>query len=368
VTGASTYSWVGPLGFTSAVLNPTVAAGLPSTGTYTFTATDAGGCSASATSTVVVNPYPSTYVNPITATAFCDGDSATLDATAVPGNVYQWYDGGVAIPGATNASYKTYSSGNFKVEVTDINGCSAITPTGLPVVELNNPPVTPAGPLLLCIGDNGNLTVNTNGVTSGITFQWQRDGVNIPGAVSASHVASTSGLYKVIITVPSTGCVASSPDVTVVVNSYPVPVITPTGTSLTTAGVYAFYQWFVNTVSIPGATSSVYTPSAGGSYRVRVTDANGCSAYSGAYPIYTTGVGDLNTSGIRLYPNPANDLLRIESPFPVQAVISGMDGRVLGSHNNVTEINLSKYPTGLYLVTIYNEAGERIAVEKVTKQ
>ncbi len=349
--------------------SPTVPAGLPSSGVYTLEVTDAGGCTISTTTLVTVFIPPSSVVTPLTPTAFCETDSARLDAVTTPGDTYQWFDNGVAIPGATDATYWSHGTGNYKVQVTDGNGCTSTTAVGIPTVMLSNPAVSPVGPVLLCQGDNGTITVNTNGVTSGLTFQWQKDGVDLPGSVGFSHVASASGVYRCVVSVPASGCTATSQPVTVDVNTYPIPTLSYAGTVLSTAAAYANYQWFLNTIAIAGATTSAITPTTVGNYRVRVTDGNGCTAYSAGFAVNTVSVGSVNAAAtIRLYPNPVNDVLRIESPVPVSAVISSIEGKVISRHQNAGEIDIHNLPTGLYLVAIYDEAGDRIKVEKITKQ
>ena len=81
-TTAPTYSWSGPGGFTSTLLNPTVP-GAPTVGVYSFTATD-GTCTLTMTATQPLLPTsPIPVINPSPATV-CNGSSVTLTAT-VPG-------------------------------------------------------------------------------------------------------------------------------------------------------------------------------------------------------------------------------------------------------------------------------------------
>ena len=373
LTGAATgtiasYQWTGPLGFTSTLLNPTITGGLPSSGNYTLSVTDASGCRAAATTLVTVYPAPLTTISPVTLLAFCDGDSATLDVPGPAGSTYQWYDGTTPIVGATNQIYKTGVSGNYKVEVTDANGCTGITPVATPTVLLSTPPVSPAGPVLLCSGDNGLLTVNTNGVTSGITYQWQRDGVDIPGSVSSSHFVSVSGTYRCIVSVASASCSSPSTATVVDVNDYPTPVVAYSGSLLSTSSVFAQYQWFLNTVSIAGATNATYAPTTNGNYRVRVTDANGCTSFSAGYPVNTVGINDINSVAVRLYPNPVTATLQIAYATPVRVVVSTVDGRIVADEHSVNNVNMASYSAGIYVVTVYSPNGDRLLLQKVVKQ
>lgn len=365
----ASYSWTGPFGFTSTDANPTITTGLPANGSYTLEVTDVNGCSAKAVTVVTVTPAPASDIIAMTAVAFCDADSATLSAVT-PGMNYQWYNGTAPIAGATDQQYVTYASGNYKVEVTNPGtGCTSITSVSTNTVLLSTPPVSPAGPILLCIGDNGTLSVNTNGVTAGINFQWQKDGVNIPGAGSVSYVAGVSGTYRLVLTVPATGCTATSNEVSVVVNENPIPVITFSGSNLNTVGAYTTYQWFLNTVAIPGATSATYHPTTAGSYRVRVSDIAGCTAFSTPVLVTTVSIDDVAATNIRLYPNPVNGKLQVSGIGSVNCIVSTVDGKVLVNSHNTNEIDFSHLPDGLYLVTILNpETGEKLTTQKITKQ
>lgn len=373
LTGAATgtiasYQWSGPLGFSSTMLNPTVTGGLPSSGNYTLSVTDASGCRAAASTLVTVYPAPLTTISPVTLLAFCEGDSAILDAPGPAGSTFQWYDGTTAVAGATNQTYKAGVTGNYKVEVTDANGCIGTTPVATPTVLLSTPPVSPAGPVLLCSGDNGLLTVNTNGVTAGLNYQWQKDGVNIPGSISNSHFVSESGSYACIVSVTSSTCTSTSSATVVDVNDYPTPVVAYSGSVLSTSNIFAQYQWFINTVAIAGATNATYAPATNGNYRVRVTDANGCTSFSSGYPVNTVGINDINTVAIKLYPNPVTETLLIEYATPVRVVVCSADGRVVTDKNNVTSVDMSGNSAGVYMVTVYSSDGERLLVQKIVKQ
>ncbi len=73
---------------------------------------------ANAATTVVVN----TIVPPtITESSFTLSSSVS--------NFYQWYNSGLLIPGATQQNYAVFTTGNYVVEITDVNGCSAFSDT-----------------------------------------------------------------------------------------------------------------------------------------------------------------------------------------------------------------------------------------------
>ena len=94
-------------------------------GTYTLTATDASGCSGTGAAVVVADALAiSTSISstPASNSASSDG-TATVVATGGTGSFsYSWDDGN----NQTSATAVALTSGNYTVEITDGNGCSAI--------------------------------------------------------------------------------------------------------------------------------------------------------------------------------------------------------------------------------------------------
>lgn len=67
---------------------------------------------------------PVAIITPLGPTTFCDGDSVVLQANTGTGLTYAWKKGSNFISGATQSSYTAKKEGNYKVEVTNANGCS----------------------------------------------------------------------------------------------------------------------------------------------------------------------------------------------------------------------------------------------------
>ncbi len=68
-----------------------------------------------------------------------------------------------------------------------------------------------------------------------------------------------------------------------------VPHISQNGIDLETSGGF-FLQWYFNTLIIPGATASVYTPVMNGVYTVIATDSVGCSYQSDPFIMQNVGI------------------------------------------------------------------------------
>jgi hypothetical protein len=99
-------------------------------GNYKVTVTNTlTGCSRpSGSATVVtVNALPSTTITPQGSTTFCAGDSVQLNGNTGTGLTYKWKKGSNYISGATLSHYTATAEGNYRVQVTNSNGCSKLS-------------------------------------------------------------------------------------------------------------------------------------------------------------------------------------------------------------------------------------------------
>lgn len=92
---------------------------------YNVVVTNSTGCSkVSANKSVTVNPLPTSTITAQGPTTFCAGGSVILQANSGTGLTYQWIKGVNTIAGATLQNYSATTGGNYKVAVTNANGCS----------------------------------------------------------------------------------------------------------------------------------------------------------------------------------------------------------------------------------------------------
>jgi surface antigen len=100
-------------------------------GTYKVAVLNTAGCRAIYSKTIVVTPLPVPVVTQ---------NNGVLSAGSFAS--YQWMKDGVNIAGATGQTFTTNASGNYKVKVTNANGCEGIslpvTVSTLGISELNN--------------------------------------------------------------------------------------------------------------------------------------------------------------------------------------------------------------------------------------
>ena len=317
---------------------------------------------------VHVNAAPASVITPGGPTTFCTGGSVLLVASG-GGTAYQWYNNGVPIFTGTGSTYTATTSDTFTVRVTNALGCSAVS-NPVKVTASINAIINSSSATSFCIGGNTILTANTGGVVGSISYQWMKNGLVIPSATLVNYFVNASGNYQVIVTISggSGSCVDTASGLAVNVNPLPNPVASFNGVTVNTTNTYATYQWFVNTIGISGATNYSWLPSVNGGYKVKVTDINGCSNYSNTVQVSVVGINQIQKSGVKVYPNPANSVLHIESADEIHAIITGIEGRIMIDEYNAKNIDISHLANGLYLITLYNSNGDRISLQKLVKE
>lgn len=164
--------------------------------------------------TVVVNPLPIASVTALTASSFCTGDSCTIIASpSTTGNIFQWMNGANILSVASNSLYFAKTTATIKVIITDNNGCLSKTSTTSIKTKVNATPtanITPVGSTILAINSSVKLNASPS---SGVTWQWYKNGNIIPNATAKQYLAISSGSYSVAVT--KTGCTGISSSVVV---------------------------------------------------------------------------------------------------------------------------------------------------------
>ena len=271
-----------------------------SAGNYSYTVTDANGCSsASATTSITVSQPTLLVVTSSAGSVSCSGGTTTLIITATGGTAPYNGDGSF-----------TVGAGNYSNVVTDANGCSA-TAAGTVTTD-PAPTVNSVSNQIVCSGSN-TAAVVFSGAVSGTTFNWTNSNSSIGLSLNGtgdinSFVAVNSGTSAVTSTITVTptnnGCNGSAVNFTITVNPSPViqagsnsPVCLGSSIDFTASTVTgAAYNW-----SGDGFTSSDQNPSISnatlvmaGTYTLTVT-ANGCTS---APSTVTVAVNDCGGSDL----------------------------------------------------------------------
>jgi len=348
---AASYKWVGPCitGF-----DTTQSVNISCIGTYSVILknTIGGTCA----DTLSINVTPGTPVigivsSPVNDTV-CPGSSITLAGTG--GKTYNW-SGGIT----NGIAFSPSVSGQYVVTGTDSVGCSGkdsvtvITGSGsLPVITATSIPASDT----ICIGSQVTLTGNgasyynwSGGVKNGISFS-----------------PSSSGKY--IVTGTGTNGCSNTDTVNVVVKQGPVINISgqnliAAGTSdtLTASGAIS-YIWSTGSTN----DTTIVAPNSTTTYTITATGANGCSDTS-SYTVTiktVTGINTINSSsGLILYPNPANRILNLAfntqgKTLNAEIKIADITGKELIKMNSelkgnkMLPIDISSLSTGIYFISI----------------
>jgi subtilisin-like proprotein convertase family protein len=289
-TAPLAYAWSNGLN-----LNPiSVVANAPGNGvaTYTVTATDANGCSA--TDAINIKTLPSVTQTNVTAVqnvTLCGGTDGSISVDPVDGVApfsLAWSgaaSGVLAGLPATGGTIVGLPQGGYRITVTDASGagCSMV----LPSLVLNAPGLTVLPATLtqpLCAGQTGSISVTATGTNP--TFAWS-DG----GSTLAARTNLPVGTYTVTVTDGAcvqvlSDLVIQSPSALQVLQNQRVDVTcfgqnngVAEAVALGGTPPYAF-AW-----SDGSATTSLRTGLAPGNYTATATDANGCTVVGPTWQI-----------------------------------------------------------------------------------
>ena len=315
-SGPLTYSW------DNGVQNGT--SFIPTTSqTYTLTGTAAYGCIATDQVVVTVNALPT--VNAGADQSVCAGTAVTLSASGA--NTYAWNNNV-----SNGLAFTPTASGTYSVIGTDGNGC---TNTDQVAVTVNLLPTVNAGAdQSICKG--AAVTLSGTGAT---TYAWNN---NVTNGVAFNPIATAS--YSVSGT-DANGC-TNADEVIVTVNEASASTLTESA---------------MDSYTLNGQT---YTQS--GTYTQTITNAAGCdSTITLNLTLSFTGLGELSQA-VRIFPNPANDILNIESTSPLIGDYTMYDaaGRVIlqGTFTGmITSIDVRNIAPGTYTLQA-KELLERVVV------
>jgi len=259
-SGASTYSWVNGPNTDSFSINPTTAS------IFTVDATDAMGCTSSATAAIGVDPLPILSISPTTATV-CE--SSLVSYTASGATTYTWSDNTVGNILVTSPT----QSQTYTVTGTDNLGCVS---TETVAVFTNTLPVVLISPASASVCEMAQVSFTASGAT---TYTWN---ATLAGDIY-SLTATTSSVFIVEGT-NNEGCTATA---TIALTTYSTPIV---GISPATASVCqnaaanftavgaSTYSWSTNATT---ATLSI-VPNSNATYTVTGTSSDGCKAIASA--------------------------------------------------------------------------------------
>ena len=261
--------------------------------------------SADAVKFVLVSTIPPSITSHPSNQIVTEGEAATFSvaATGSAPLSYQWQKGGVNIPGATGATYiipVTVLGDNgaiFSCVVSNAVGSATSNPATLTVNAAVAPSIT-SHPSNQTVpeGSTATFSVAASG-SAPLSYQWQKGGVNIPGATGATYTTpacvllDSGALFRCKVTNIVSSVTSSNGTLTVTAVA---PSITshPSNQTVTQGSTATFsvaasgsaplsYQWQKNGSDISGATVATYTTPAavltdnGTTFRCMVSNAAG---------------------------------------------------------------------------------------------
>ena len=276
---------------------------------------------------VAVIPFPS-VINIAGPDFLCVGTHITLtDTTGLWINSWSQFGGQVSDSGTSSLYVLGLSAGTDVLTYSATNVCgTSSTEKVLTIYPAVLPgPIT--GPTMVCVDSIAVLSDSVSG-------SWLVANGN--ATVNSGNVRGvTAGLDTIYFTTTDACMQATTVQTIISVEAQPTPIISRTGSILSSTGGYYAYQWYYNGTLIPGATNDFYViyPSDTGVYEESVISYAGCSG-SGFY--YFHGLGVTNTPQppeyIRVFPNPGSGEFMVEVPIKSGRVsyrVSNIAGIVL---------------------------------------
>jgi hypothetical protein len=285
--------------------------------TFRVVVSNAAGTVTSAAATLTVNAAavpPTITVQPVSQTVTA-GQTASfvVAATGTAPLTYQWQKSGVNIAGANSTSYTTpatTTSDNgvtFRVVVSNTAGTATSAAATLTVNAAAVAPAIAAQPVnqTVTAGQAAGFSVAATG-TAPLSYQWQKSGVNIAGANSASYTTpattpSDNGATFRVVVSNAAGTVTSAAATLTVNAAVVAPAITtqPVSQAVVAGQTASFsvtatgtgplsYQWQKSGANVAGATSASYTTPVtttsdnGATFRVVVSNTAGTATSAAA--------------------------------------------------------------------------------------
>ncbi len=164
------------------------------------------------------------------------------------------------------------------------------------------------------------------------------------------------------------GC-DSTVNLALTIHPLPQPLISVNETELSTTEPYSAYRWLLDGDTIPNATERKYIVTENGSYRVVVTNENGCTDTSGTYTVSNVSVGHYGNfeDKISISPNPASGIVYVKAPIAVHIILTGVDGKLIKTAKNTTSLSVAELNNGIYMLRITDTNNNLLKVEKLIR-
>jgi hypothetical protein len=303
------------------------------TGSFSVIARSSKGCTANSNVlNVTVNENPTVSITANGSTSFCTGGSVDIASSQVGGNVWN--------TNATSDAITVTATGDFSLEYTDANGCSASSNTiSVNVSDSPIPTISANGSTSICDGSAVTLTAS-----AADSYAWTFNGAGLAETTQSIDV-TLEGLYTVNVT-NTDACNGVGSSTPILINVNPTPTADASFTQTNGSYTLQFLNNSTNASSYSwdfgdGTTSTSTNPShifaTGGDFTVVLTATNGdCS---NTFTINLTSVEvseNVAFEDLMVFPNPTENELNIQ---------------------------FSSFDSGIMNATIFNLAGQVVSAE-----
>jgi hypothetical protein len=283
---------------------------------------------------------------------------------------YQWSIPSTQTPGTQYRIRISDAADSTLFDVSDVNFSIA----GPPQLTAQPQPAT------VCEGQSVVLSVGAQGTA--LTYQWRRNGQNIPGATQATYqfvaTLSDAGIYDVVVSNACGSVTSDTVRVTVkerprITQQPPASLTVCVGQSVTlrvtATGTGLRYQWRRNGTPIPGATQSSYTiaavqPADSGIYDVVVSGECEPPAYSTQTELRVTGPP-------QIVEHPQSQSVRVGQSVTFRVQAQGQNLQYQWRKNGVAIAGATQpqytiaaaqlADAGLYDCLVWNECGQSVS-------
>lgn len=297
-----TYDWVGPNNFVSQIANPKkLKSELADAGTYTVTVTNGQSCSATATTSVVINELPP--LPTVDPRVFCAGD-AQEELKANGTYTILWY-GNNATGGTASTEFPTYNPvkadtiSYYVSQRNDATTCESHR-AQLKITVNAKPGLPNVDAEIAACKDSEPLTLKPIGSTDGYTILWYDQAASGGTASTTATIAKTDAIGETTYYLSQkdiqTTCESDRASIKVTIKEIPVLTINPVAVCAQDTLILAVkgasqtdtYLW-------TGPTGSGFTSTLAGPEKL-----NASSSDAGLYSVTVTNVGSCSASATTL--------------------------------------------------------------------
>lgn len=372
-SGAGSYSWSGPQGWTSLKQNPVIDdVTISQSGIYTLVVTSPNGCTSTVSKNITINQAPALSANPQTSLV-CEGNKLFLNASGSGSFLWNGPAGYTSTDqNPVIENIPLYMSGIYTVSLTGSTGCIASSTVEVKVFGQINV-IASAAPDTVCTGQS--LQLHAEG---GSSYIWNGpNGFNSYESDPRIDNMTMAGAGKYQVYVYNEGGCFNYSEVNVFVKQAvkalayaspnPAPEYSPV---YFTASNGVSYQWsgplgFASTLQNPSIKR--VTRYMAGIYTVTITNETGCPSIVKVHlrvnytnknnTFVTTDESELvkrSEQTANVYPNPTNDLLYfdVNNAGRIEYMIYDVSGKIQSDVQSTEDsyISTRHMPSGVYLI------------------